>query len=201
MKKLVSFFAIALFLSIPLAANADLLGSGEMLLQWDTSLPHVPWAVFYHGKISSSWGYSTGVNYVDIFCISGTGAASGTFGFNTITSTGDYYRANGDNVGVTSALVREAAWVADNWQTYGSRADAQLAIWAIMGVGDYTNYYPKAHTMFDEAANHTAYFTSNWYAAFDGQDYLTPVPEPGILILLGIAMSAIGAASWRIRKL
>jgi hypothetical protein len=27
------------------------------------------------------------------------------------------------------------------------------------------------------------------------------VPEPGILILLGIAMSAIGAASWRIRKL
>ncbi len=30
---------------------------------------------------------------------------------------------------------------------------------------------------------------------------LTVVPEPGILILLGIAMSAIGAASWRIRKI
>ena len=30
---------------------------------------------------------------------------------------------------------------------------------------------------------------------------VTAVPEPGILILLGIAMSAIGAASWRIRKL
>jgi len=27
------------------------------------------------------------------------------------------------------------------------------------------------------------------------------VPEPGILILLGIAMSAIGAASWKISKL
>ena len=27
------------------------------------------------------------------------------------------------------------------------------------------------------------------------------VPEPGILILLGIAMSAIGMASWRIRKI
>jgi len=27
------------------------------------------------------------------------------------------------------------------------------------------------------------------------------LPEPGILILLGIAMSAIGVASWRIRKL
>jgi len=27
------------------------------------------------------------------------------------------------------------------------------------------------------------------------------VPEPGILILLGIAMSAIGAVSWRLRKL
>ena len=33
------------------------------------------------------------------------------------------------------------------------------------------------------------------------QDQLFYVPEPGILILLGIAMSAIGAASWRIRKL
>ena len=30
---------------------------------------------------------------------------------------------------------------------------------------------------------------------------LLTVPEPGILILLGIAMSAIGAASWRIRKI
>jgi hypothetical protein len=29
----------------------------------------------------------------------------------------------------------------------------------------------------------------------------TSVPEPGILILLGIAMSAIGAASWRISKI
>jgi len=29
----------------------------------------------------------------------------------------------------------------------------------------------------------------------------TSVPEPGILILLGIAMSAIGAASWKISKL
>jgi hypothetical protein len=33
------------------------------------------------------------------------------------------------------------------------------------------------------------------------QDMLVYVPEPGILILLGIAMSAIGMASWRIRKL
>jgi len=33
------------------------------------------------------------------------------------------------------------------------------------------------------------------------QSHLIYVPEPGILILLGIAMSAIGAASWRLRKL
>lgn len=37
---------------------------------------------------------------------------------------------------------------------------------------------------------------------FDGSDsYVNKVPEPGILILLGIAMSAIGVASWKIRKL
>jgi len=32
-------------------------------------------------------------------------------------------------------------------------------------------------------------------------DVSVPVPEPGILILLGIAMGAIGVASWRIPKL
>jgi len=41
---------------------------------------------------------------------------------------------------------------------------------------------------------------ANAYAA-KAQSQLIAVPEPGILILLGIAMSAIGAASWRIRKL
>jgi hypothetical protein len=38
-------------------------------------------------------------------------------------------------------------------------------------------------------------------AGAPAQSHLINVPEPGILILLGIAMGAIGAASWRIRKL
>jgi len=33
------------------------------------------------------------------------------------------------------------------------------------------------------------------------ESYVNTVPEPGILILLGIAMSAIGVASWKISKL
>lgn len=36
---------------------------------------------------------------------------------------------------------------------------------------------------------------------FSTSNASTSVPEPGILILLGIAMSAIGAASWRITKI
>ena len=36
----------------------------------------------------------------------------------------------------------------------------------------------------------------------EGSDsYVVRVPEPGILILLGLAMSAIGVASWRMRKI
>ena len=45
-------------------------------------------------------------------------------------------------------------------------------------------------------------FSFTWGTATCANDVISgTVPEPGILILLGIAMSAIGAASWKISKL
>jgi hypothetical protein len=51
------------------------------------------------------------------------------------------------------------------------------------------NYYGTQVLNLNDAAGNPA------------QSELIHVPEPSILILLGIAMSAIGAASWRLRKL
>ena len=89
----------------------------------------------------------------------------------------------------------------------------QNAIWYIEGeisslpTGRATDYYNEAVTY----ANGSLYGVQvlNMYSSYNSstgeysglaQDQLV-VPEPGILILLGIAMSAIGAASWRLRKL
>ncbi len=206
MKKLSVVFAIALFLFIPLVANADTVGTAYMAISWSDTLPGVPYYVLYYGSISNaSFPYSYNGTTVDLFCISSTEASSGKFEFNTISSgtfNPSYYDINGNNVAISSTALSEAAWVADNWKTYGTgskydREMAQLAIWKILGIGDYTAGYSEAQQMVTVASSHGDYATSNWYAAFDGQDYLVPkaVPEPGIIILLGIALSAVGLAS------
>jgi len=210
MKKLVSFIAIAFFLSIPLAANADTVGLAYMDISANGSKPNVPYLVYYYGNITSNPSFPHYTGTQGIFCISAEGATDGLFQFNTITSNGPYIAANGSLVtAITADQVSEVAWVADNWQSYSTdRAMAQLAIWAILGIGTPANWIDlsansAAKTMATLAGGQTDYVTSKWYAAFDTQDYLVPkpVPEPGILILLGIAMSAIGVASWKIRKL
>jgi hypothetical protein len=48
---------------------------------------------------------------------------------------------------------------------------------------------------------HVQGFDSGGSESFINNPTTTTVPEPGILILLGIAMSAIGMASWRITKI
>jgi len=188
-----------------LSAGGDAVG-GDLLL--------------YYGTVtSSSFGYYYSGG---IFCIS-SGAMQSTedLAFNTITSYNGTFKSDTGGLHVITPnfiTLSEAAWIADKWiTTLGSSSDAhreaaQLAIWAVLGMtlanGPAINYLgviPGAQTLYDDAIAYNTsngnYTTSNWYAAYNAQDYLTPVPEPGILILLGIAMSAIGMASWKIRKI
>ena len=224
MKKLLSFLAIALFLSIPLAANADSLGTGTMDLTYSTSYSAGGDYLLYYGYVpATSWGYSLGtsINYVGIFCISSEGLVSGeTFTFYALNSSNDMTSASQHSTSPNFSAIQlsQAAWIADNWNTSlglgsssdANRAAAQLAIWAVLNLTlasgtamEDLGQITGAQTLYNAATGgtHNGYTTGNWYAAFDSQDYMTPLPEPGILILLGIAMSAIGAASWRIRKL
>lgn len=89
--------------------------------------------------------------------------------------------------------------------------DFQNALWYIEGeittlpaILD-TDYYALAVAS-GQNTNIPGIYVLNLYTdaglTQDSQSLITVrVPEPGILILLGIAMSAIGAASWRLRKL
>jgi hypothetical protein len=225
MKRLVSVLAIALFLSIPLAANADLVGEGQMVLTYSTAYAVGGDYLLYYGNVTSStFGYSYNG---PIFCISPQPLHSGDFfAFNTLTDPTDtFYSASPTYPTQISLLFKplsEAAWIADNWKTTlgGSsealRAQAQLAIWAVLDMTLASGYtashyltdtvhWGQASTLYTDAINyntdHGDYITSHWYAAYDSQDYLTPVPEPGILILLGIAMSAIGISVPFVRKI
>jgi hypothetical protein len=84
------------------------------------------------------------------------------------------------------------------------KGEAQKAVWKIMSVNDLVGASGEDLAMYNASSAGSGVANGNWYFAYDSQDFLTPhcaVPEPGILILLGIAMSAIGAASWRLRKL
>jgi len=195
MKKLIIFLAIGLFLAIPLAANADtLLGTGQMTLG-SSGPTGGGYYLDYDGTVTSSnFGYTT--PWVDVFCVSSDTLASGTFSFYSIT---------------TSLNLARSAYVADIYLSYigtpgyptqdDVKGEAQKAIWKIMGVMDIVDSDGLDKTLYDLAMAQSGTTNTHWYFAKDQQDFLTPVPEPGIMILLGIAMSAIGAASWRLRKL
>ena len=87
----------------------------------------------------------------------------------------------------------------------GSRfSDSKTSVYTIIGDSitassfNYLSYINGGEGVYHTGA-HIQGIPSGEGSGWIGNSVL--VPEPGILILLGIAMSAIGAASWRISKL
>ena len=61
MKKLISFFAVALFLSIALAANASMVGTGDLNVTWSGPMVGNYYGDYDGQVVSSNFGYTTGV--------------------------------------------------------------------------------------------------------------------------------------------
>lgn len=195
MKRAVIFVAILLILILPLAANAGLLGTGD--LNVTASGPRGGnYYLDYDGSVaSSSFGYTTGS--VEVFCVSKQEGNGGDYKFYTITSDLDNIFGSG-----TFGKLSMAAWIADNWTTYVGSADADLikgeaqkAIWKIMGVMDIVGITGTDYTIYNAAQSHSGY-ASNWYFAYspslvgahDYQDFITPgkpTPIPAAMWLLG----------------
>jgi hypothetical protein len=73
--------------------------------------------------------------------------------------------------------------------------------WTTAGTDpDYYIGYLNMNWWWTDANPPGDYLRIGWATSNCANDVVN-VPEPGILILLGIAMSAIGMASWRIRKI
>jgi hypothetical protein len=167
LKKLVSFLAIGLFLSIPFIANAALLGDGQLNVSWSGPATggNPNYYADYDGTVvSSSFGYTTNSNSVEIFCVSEDHAnAVETVDFYTITPDLDTIFSNS---GLYAELA-QAAWIADNWTFYGTsdtiKGEAQKAVWEVTNVlsrvdGSGIDYY-----IYNAALINIDYHTNNLY--------------------------------------
>jgi hypothetical protein len=208
LKKLISFLAIGMFLSIPFIANAALLGTGQLNVLWSTptSGGNPNYYADYDGTVvNSDFEYTT--NLEEIFCVSEEDA-------NRVEDDVSFYTITIDLGQALFAKLSQAAWIADHWESYlyleptsdldKLKGEAQKAVWEVTNVVDRVGLDGIDRFIANDAAKHIGYSTSNWYYANSAeyQDYLTPtapVPEPATMLLLGAGL--IGIAGLGRKKL
>jgi hypothetical protein len=213
MKKLLVLTACMVFLLAGLA-NADTLNIGGtytgMTIWEDGVLTGVG-----GGSVDPSYLNGTELDYLYCVDLYITVNVPGSYPNTVVTTDGTIYGVAVHNAG-------QVAWLLSQYGTAGQGSQAyalQAAIWHVVNDGIHNVFIDNTSSPANVVTLYGSYLTAldsntgnisdfRWITpgqldsnghvvAYQG---LVTVPEPGILILLGIAMSAIGAASWRLRK-
>ena len=197
MKKLLSLFAVAMFLFIPLAANATPVGVAEVGVNPGTPYTTLPvngnsYTVYTGYYLLDVYSASGNLIYDNLnsFCVDPAWAPSGiSYNYEMLSLPNE-------------ARYNEAAWlftqVGNNNYT---PVDIQRAIWAVMGMDP----SPYDTSLYDEALRHFNFNTSGFVFfkspgsstsyGYGQQDYISRVPEPATMLLLGLGL--VGLAGIR----
>lgn len=214
MKKLTGLLAVVFFLAIPFAANATLVGTGDLDVV-HSGPTGGGYYLDYDGTLNSStFGYT--FTDEEVFCVSKDDDNGGMYDFYTITSDIDSLFSTTD---LYASLI-QAAWIADNWNVLYSATDAnkgsaQKAVWDVTDVMHIVGTDAIAADLVNKAAINTANgYSTNWFYAYspsvtdpdaqDFQEFITPghpVPEPATMLMLGSALFVLaGFGSRKFRK-
>lgn len=216
MNGLIKVMVIGVLFVFPICANADIIGDVSLKVSASS-----PTGIVYFPSTSGNYylDYDVSLNggsLTEAFCVEDANASSTTQQYTLISID------NGlSDFGLPADSYLLAALVANNFladQTEAAKAAAQIAVWEIifdydgtaeslnLATGDFhsTAYQSAAQQILDSLPSTAPTTVNGWALAVNPtittgdiitepyQNYLVQVPEPGLIILLGIAVSAIG---------
>lgn len=208
--------AAALLLLSPLAASADILGTGELKITASGSSVGGYVGDYDASAYVRKSGMTIEFDDWDVFCISAETITSGS------TNLFGFYAAT-DKLANAALITWIANWAEVSNDDVNKKYVAQGAIWQSLGVIDGTNYltiFSNSYStgLFDKDTNKDAY-VNQWLVAVNPtkpelgstaplgtggvQDYLVkaaPVPEPGTMLLFGTGLAGLAAVSRRRRS-